>query len=193
VDWIDIDADLVQLCERHLEWAPGVRTDQRVHYQGVDIAVALPALGQYDAIILDLPDPDGATGYLYSDAFWTAIRSHVGVGGRLVTHCGPVRPFGTIGEGFNRIRDTSRGFRFDLKGFYTQPIPSFQGEWGFWLWARNGGNPFEFIEGNYRLPEGLRVVDGDQLRAWYTPSLRWREALSRFSGSTESDPDSDSD
>lgn len=177
VDWIDIDGELVELCEEHLGWAPGIRTHQAVHYQAADIQVALPGLGLYDAIILDLPDPDGDTGYLYSEEFWTAIRAHLVPGGRLVTHCGPVRPFGSIGGGFQRVR-TVAAVPFDIRGFYSQSISSFQGEWGFWMWAGEGVDPFAFARQanvpTYRAP---RVADEAQMRAWARPSLVWRAAL----------------
>ena len=177
VDWIDIDGELVNLCEEHLGWAPGIRTHQAVHYQAADIQVALPSLGVYDAIILDLPDPDGDTGYLYSEEFWTAIRTHLAPGGRLVTHCGPVRPFGSIGGGFQRVRAVA-AISFDVRGFYSQSIPSFQGEWGFWMWAGEGVDPFAFARQvnvpTYRAP---RVADEAQMRSWARPSLVWRSAF----------------
>jgi len=177
VDWIDIDGELVDLCEAELGWAPGIRQHQAVHYQAADIQTALPTLGFYDAIILDLPDPDGDTGYLYSEEFWTAIRAHLAPGGRLVTHCGPVRPFGTIGGGFQRVRAVA-AMPFDMRGFYSQSIPSFQGEWGFWMWAGEGVDPFAFARQvnvpTYRDP---RVADDAQMRSWATPSLVWRSVL----------------
>ena len=177
VDWIDIDGELVDLCEAELGWAPGIRGHQAVHYQAADIQEALPSLGLYDAIILDLPDPDGDTGYLYSEEFWTAIRAHLAPGGRLVTHCGPVRPFGAIGDGFQRLRAVA-AVPFDVRGFYSQSIPSFQGEWGFWMWAGEGVDPFSFAcQANVPTYRAPRVADEAQMRAWSRPSLLWRSAL----------------
>jgi spermidine synthase len=176
VDWIDIDGELVHLCEDFLQWAPGVRTHQAVRYQAADIRDALPSLGLYDAIILDLPDPDGNTGYLYSESFWSAMRDHLAPGGRLVTHCGPVRPFGIIGEGFRRVFQT-QALRFHPSGFYSQSIPSFQGEWGFWIYGGDDRNPFEFMQSPYNLPSSNRAVDREQIRRWSEPTMAWRRAI----------------
>jgi spermidine synthase len=168
VDWIDIDRSLVHLCDEHLKWAPDVLTYPDVHYQGVDIRDALPTLGMYDVIILDLPDPDGDTGYLYSEEFMRDIKGHLGDGGGIVTHCGPVRPFGRIGEGFQRLRPY-----FDIGGFYTQMIPSFQSEWGFMMWYAEDSE----VRKRHLLPAGLRIVDADQINAWLHPSRLWMNAL----------------
>ena len=176
VDWIDIDGELVDLCEEHLGYAAGVRSHHAVHYQAVDIRDALPNLNFYDAIILDLPDPDGATGYLYSEDFWSAIRFHLVPGGRIVTHCGPVRPFGHVGAGFQRMLDVS-AVPFDPRGFYSQSIPSFQGEWGFWMWNGVETDPFAFLSQPYLPVNPVRVADRDQIRAWGRPSLLWRSAV----------------
>jgi spermidine synthase len=146
-------------------------THPDVRYQGRDIRDALPTLGVYDVIILDLPDPDGDTGYLYSDEFMRDIKGHLVVGGGIVTHCGPVLPFGRIGDGFQRLLP-----QFGIAGFYTQMIPSFQSEWGFIIW-RDDNLEESDSDTNTVLPEGLRVVDKVQLDAWFHPTRLWRTAI----------------
>jgi spermidine synthase len=175
VVWVDIDRELVELCEEHLRWAPGVLEDAKVTYFGEDIRVAWErGLGHFDVIVLDLPDPDGDTGYLYSEAFWNDVRAHLAVGGAVVTHCGPVRPLGNVGEGFQRVRESLERLGGGAGRFYHIGIPSFQGDWGFFLWRRE-------VEGFPSrppvLPEGLRVVDLDQLNAWARSSKLWAEAI----------------
>ena len=180
VDWIDIDRELVELCEEHLKWAPDVYLHPTVHYQAADIRVALPNLGLYDVIILDLPDPDGDTGYLYSTAFWTDLFAHLVLGGRIVTHVGPVSPVAapyTYGPGFERVRSLAAvaGLAFSPAGFYRIGIPSFQGDWGF-AGAVKGGDPFfGFDHGliQKRIP-WVRVADARQVREWADPPLLWR-------------------
>jgi len=168
VDWVDIDRVLVQLCDEYLKWAPEVLAHPAVRYQGRDIREALPTLGLYDVIILDLPDPDGHTGYLYSDEFMRDLRAHLH-DGLIVSHCGPVRPFGRIGEGFQRLLP-----QFGMGGFYTQMIPSFQSEWGFMVWPEE---KFHGPRPPTKLPAGLRVVDTDQLNQWCHPTKLWQQAL----------------
>jgi len=161
VDWVDYDRDLVDLCREHLDWAPAVYDDRRVHFIGADISDVAPALGAYTVVILDLPDPDGETGWLYSDEFWRTMRGLLQPTGVLVTHCGPVRPFGDIGAGFQRVR----GALVDTAGFYSVSIPSFQGEWGFWLWSPNGA------------PDPARRSDVSEWHAQFVRTPIWDRAL----------------
>ena len=180
VDWVDIDRELVlDLCREHLRWAPGVYSDPVVRYYSEDIRTVLPSLGLYDVIILDLPDPDGDTGYLYSPTFWQDMVRHLTPTGRMVTHCGPVRPFGDVGAGFQRIRETTNAaaLTFSKTGFYSQMIPSFQSEWGFFMYVNAPNDtPFGFRDGCV-LPQELKVVDGAMLERWANPSFMWRMAL----------------
>lgn len=186
VDWVDYDGDLVALCETHLGWAPGTLEDPRVRYRAADIGEAWPALADmYDVIVLDLPDPDGDTGYLYSEQFWIDVKEHLRPNGYLVTHCGPVRPFGIIGEGFMRVRE-ALGDQMD--GFYAMNVPSFQSDWGFWLWRCGGGPGVPTVEEargrlNVACPVGLRVADGAQIRFWAERPRVWRTAIAAFQGS----------
>jgi spermidine synthase len=177
VDWVDYDVGLVALCAEHLGWAPFVYDHPRVRFIGDDIQKVLHTLKPtYDVVILDLPDPDGETGWLYSEEFWSAMRGRVAPGGRLVTHCGPVRPFGGIGDGFRRVwKGLCDGGT--TAGFYTMPMPSFQGEWGFWLWAPDGAPFWTTAGAAATLPTGLCVADTAQLQAWASRSLLWTGAL----------------
>ena len=194
VDWVDIDGELVDLCRKHLRWdtvsSPDdaradctVFTHSAVHYQSTDICDALPTLGQFDAIILDLPDPDGETGYLYSPEFWTHLTMHLAPSGKIVTHCGPVRPFGQIGEGYQRMPSSLSSLSSPSlslnRTFYAQTIPSFQGEWGFMVYGYGDRDltSNEYPLSDKPLPPGLRVVDSAQLRTWFGGgSMLWRNA-----------------
>ena len=172
VDWVDIDGELVELCEQWLGWAPGVRSDPRVRYFAEDIQTAVPRLregGSYDVIVLDLPDPDGDSGWLYSAAFWAAMRGLLSPagGGRIVTHCGPVHPWRRIGEGFQRLVG-----ELGTSGFYHVGIPSFQGEWGFLAW----GDRVPALTETPNFPETVRVIDRALVESWRHVRL-WRDAI----------------
>jgi len=182
VDWVDIDVELVNLCRDILQWAPDVYTNPVVRYHGADIREVLPTLGLYDVIILDLPDPDGDTGYLYSPAFWQDMLRHLSPFGRMVTHCGPVKPYGGVGDGVRRVRDTTNTANvvFSKTGFYSQIIPSFQSEWGFWMYVNSpNDSPFGF-RGSCNLPQDLNVVDNLQLEYWAKPTYMWRLAMAEL-------------
>jgi spermidine synthase len=186
VDWVDYDKDLVDLCRIHLRWAPEVYNHPAVHYVAADIRNVLDELDTYDVIILDLPDPDGDTGYLYSAEFWRDMIGHVRAGGRIVSHCGPVRPFGDVGGGFQRVRTVSEeaGLPWSSARFYRIGIPSFQGDWGFVAWRIGGGEAPDFAmeagaEGE-ALPDGLRVVDDVQLREFTGMPRVWRNCVDAY-------------
>jgi spermidine synthase len=186
VDWVDIDGELVALCEEHLGWAPGVRADPRVRFFAEDVRAVLPRAGrgEYDVVILDLPDPDGETGYLYSPDFWHDIQRVLrDEGGRLVTHCGPVRPFGSVGEGFQRIWGAGVA---SVGGFYHIGIPSFQGEWGFWMMVtgREWSRPFSFVHASTSIlgtlapiTETARWFDFVWLTRCASPDRLWSQAV----------------
>jgi spermidine synthase len=178
VDWVDYDKDLVDACRIHLRWAPGVYTNPVVRYLAADIRDVLNDMTIYDVIVLDLPDPDGDTGYLYSTEFWRDMCEHVRVGGRIVTHCGPVRPFSGVGGGFTRIRDSSiaGGLSWDSARFYRICIPSFQGDWGFVAWSIGEKAPDFTVDA--AVPKGLKVIDAVQLREFTELPLVWRNAIS---------------
>lgn len=182
VVWVDIDLELVGLCQEHLGWEGiNVLGDERVQFHGDDIAAVLPVLGSFDVIVLDLPDPDGETGWLYSVEFFSALKGHLEPWGALVTHCGPVRPVaGRVGEGFGRIWRESglQGEGLLPEGFYRVGIPSFQGDWGFWIWRPDGMEPFEFAwQQDLKLPAGLQVVDSVLLLQWAYPARLWTNAV----------------
>jgi spermidine synthase len=178
VDWVDWDMEAVMLCQTHMGWLnKQTWLDPRLSVYWEDIRTVLPILeGQYDCIVLDLPDPDGETGWLYSDDFWATMKSRLSPTGVLVTHCGPVRPWGNIGEGYSRVSAA-----LEYQGvFYHTLIPSFQGEWGFYLWSPQGG------AAQWRrclqspqtpMPADLSVADHEQIVQWFRPTLLWRNAV----------------
>ena len=162
VDWVDIDGDLVELCQKHLEWADNsVHNDSRLMFCPDDINSFLDRTpGLYDAIILDLPDPDvemldmatDSSDTLYGPRFRERIMSHLALGGGIVTHCGPIRPgadTAACAMGMTWMREQ---LFFGMEVFpYHVCIPSFQGEWGFMM------NTAPMATSAF--PAGLRVMD----------------------------------
>lgn len=180
VDWVDYDRRLVVLCEEHLGWAPDIHGDRRVEYMCADIGALNEGMRDYDLVILDLPDPDGETGYLYSAAFWKQMRRLTSVrGGTIVSHVGPVRPAcadADMGAGYQRVlRGLAEAGMDDWRThFYATVIPSFQGAWGFCIMSRHGVPEESVLNPTVQLPLGLKAVDGAQLRSWAHPQLLWR-------------------
>jgi spermidine synthase len=133
VEWVDIDNRLVELCKTHLQYTPAsVYSDSRLFHFGDDIMhhLALVTDPIYDIIIIDLPDPDPEMGTpLYGPEFWELMRKSLKPGGGMVTHTGPVEPGLGRQVGMKMVQDG-----VGVVGHpYHSMIPSFQGEWGFWM------------------------------------------------------------
>lgn len=138
VVWVDIDEDAVNLCRRHLVYADDdVYNDPRVEHHWVDICKYLEGpTGSFDAVILDLPDPDVKklrvnNAYLYSHAFYLAIMGTLLPGGGIVSHVGPVQPGGDPFERREGLMWVQGVWQTGV-GYHVY-IPSFQSEWGFWM------------------------------------------------------------
>ena len=130
IDWVDIDARLVEVCRRYLRYTESsVYTHSAVQYFSQDIMQFLRDRDtRYDCIIIDLPDPDPSEHVLYGQEFWQLINTHLKVGGGIVTHVGPVEPGSGRQTGLDMVRQ-SEGHGFP----YHTLMPSYQSEWGFWM------------------------------------------------------------
>jgi predicted membrane-bound spermidine synthase len=132
--------------------------------------------GVYDAIILDLPDPDveelnkvGAlSDELYGPRFRERIISHLAIGGGVVTHCGPIRPGADeVNCGGGSVWMNEHLF-FGMEVFpYHVCIPSFQGEWGFMMTKAPAALPL--------FPSGLRVMDQEVQNLAFTWPNYWTD------------------
>jgi len=166
VVWVDIDGALVELCRRHLSWAAdGVYNDPRLTYIAADIRAYLTGDDMFDVVILDLPDPDvedlsilGASTdeyKLYSSAFFQKIVEHLRPNGAIVSHTGPISAGGPAEEnraGLEWVTKMSAEVSMGTGFPYHVTIPSFQGDWGFWMsCAPSKENAW---------PDGLLVMTG---------------------------------
>jgi spermidine synthase len=178
VDWVDIDGDLVNLCRRHLGWADdAVYNDPRLTFYAEDIRHFLTetaASKKYDVVVLDLPDPDVAALHrhavdempLHSPAFWELLRGHLEDGGAVATHVGGVRPgadAATRRSGLVWTSTQASAVGLGNGHAYHAPLPSFHGEWGFWMSVA----PENFNA----LPNGARALDAAAIAsAFHWPS-----------------------
>ena len=181
VYWIDIDGDLVDMCRRHLRWADdSVYNDKRLHFHAMDIRLFLERFkSQFDIIILDLPDPDVDTlmaaesitddDYtLYGKRFWYSIQHHLVPNGAVVSHVGPISPGADESarrSGLKWVRESAINAGLGEGYPYHVCIPSFQGEWGFWMSVRPHESP--------NFPNGLRVMDSAVLNYAFTWPKYW--------------------
>lgn len=183
VVWVDIDQALVNLCRRHLAWADDeVYNDSRVTFLAQDIFDYLENNTEgFDVIVLDLPDPDtdalsAATDrtppQLYGNVFWTLLRQRLKEGGAIVSHAGPIMPGGDPDKrraGLTWIQSMALRHLGSRGHAYHVGIPSFQGEWGFWMSCPPAD------EDNF--PEDVVVMDLEtQIYAFTWPSY-WNSSF----------------
>jgi spermidine synthase len=110
----------------------------------------------FDAIIVDMPDPDEtATAKLYSVEFYAMVRRALAPGGRMVVQSGSPyfapREFWCVGATLAAAGLPAVPYHVD--------VPSF-GDWGFFLAAADGPAPALTLDA----PPGLRFLDADGLR-----------------------------
>jgi len=132
IDWVDIDLSLIDVCSKFLSYKDtAIPKGNRVTLFSEDIMKFLDFIGEgvYDCIIIDLPDPDpDMPNPLYGADFWAKIKKSLKTGGGIVTHVGPVEPGLGRQRGLDIVREGAGG-----GCAYHTFIPSFQGEWGFWM------------------------------------------------------------
>jgi len=174
VVWIDIDQELVDLSRKYLGYAKEeVYTDPRATFYAMDVRKFLANNKDlFDAIILDLPDPDvdylkeyppeGDEYELYSKPFWDAVKKNLKEKGQIVTHTGPVSP-GKDQEMYRAgLVWINAHANMPQSTAYHVNIPSFQSEWGFWM-SQSPNHMCKF-------PDGAVVMDGfAQIQAFGWP------------------------
>lgn len=138
IDWVDIDGELVHACCKLLNWNQHVAINNPcVTYYAEDIFAFLKKTTIcYDAIIIDLPDPEDSDDELYGLTFWKLIKEHLNVGGGISSHIGPVLPGNQedkLRQGMHIIKNNLKKADLPEGVYYHTFIPSFQGEWGYWM------------------------------------------------------------
>jgi len=154
LDWVDIDGELVNICRDILRFpeTENIYACGRLHYYNEDIMNFLRAHPEYkyDCIIIDLPDPDPSEPVLYGPEFWSLIVGAMNPGCGVASHAGPCEP-GRQYVGADMIQTGAQAAGLALGVIYHTLIPSFQGEWVFWMnLPSNNRNS---------LPAGLQIYD----------------------------------
>ncbi len=164
---VDIDEELVRLCQEHLPYAPPeLFADPRVTVEFGDAYEVLmgAGLGAFDAVILDLTDPGMALSRrLYTPEFFRAAAARLRRPGVLVVQAGSLR-LTNLGAHLGVVSAIRGAFR--VVRSYWADVPFFGEVWGFAL-AADGLDPRSLPpeEVDRRLRErgvsGLRFYDGE--------------------------------
>jgi spermidine synthase len=142
--------DIVALNQHSLE-------DPRVRVVNDDAFTWLrDADERFDAVIIDMPDPDStSTAKLYSEEFYTLARHVLAPGGRMVVQSGS--PY-FAPRSFDCINATIKAAGFETTPYHVN-VPSF-GDWGFIL-AQTNEQPALTLNP----PQPLRFLDEANLKA----------------------------
>ena len=135
VSMLDLDREVVELCQRYLPLHhQGSFDDRRVSllYQDAREYLANGA-EKFDVMIMDLVDPmEAGTAYLlYTEEFYRIVKSRLKPGGILVTQSGPAGLL-SFQECFTTIYKTLSSI-FKHTAPAQAHIPAFQTLWGFTL------------------------------------------------------------
>ena len=159
---VELDPAVLELARtdpRMVRANEGSLDDPRVELVVADAMAWLRTADEvFDAIVVDLPDPDApATAKLYSQEFYGLAAQALAPGGRMVVQSGS--PY-FAPEAFWCIEATvaTTGLRTSA---YHVDVPSF-GDWGFVLAAR-GAAPVPSVDP--AVAEQLSFLDGDVLAA----------------------------
>ncbi|MQA16924.1 MAG: polyamine aminopropyltransferase [Pseudonocardiaceae bacterium] len=157
---VELDPAVVQLARTEpalVELNDGSLDDPRVRVVVDDAFRWLrDATGEFDAVVVDLPDPDAtATAKLYSTEFYALVREVLAPDGRVVVQAGS--PY-FAPRTFSCILATVRSAGLGAVPYHVT-VPSF-GDWGFVLAAPGGPPPLTIDP-----PAPLRFLTDEVLRA----------------------------
>lgn len=134
---VDIDAEVVELCKRHLpEMHRGAFADPRVEFRAEDARGYLERTGErFDLVVVDLVEPleAGPACLLFTREFYTLVRERLTPGGVMTMQAGMTK----IGElfFFTAIHRTLREV-FPVVAAYQTFVSCFGTPWGFILASR---------------------------------------------------------
>jgi spermidine synthase len=129
---VDIDAEVVELCKRHLpEMHQGAFDDPRTEFRAEDARGYLERTAErFDLIVIDLVEPleEGPACLLFTREFYTLVRDRLTPGGAMTMQAGMTK----IGEldFFTSIHRTLREV-FPVVAGYQTFVSCFGTPWGF--------------------------------------------------------------
>jgi spermidine synthase len=165
---VELDPAVIALARTTMRAANGGSLDNpRVHVVIDDALRWLrdPDVGRFDAVIVDLPDPDTPVlGRLYSTEFYGLVSRALAPGGLMVVQSGS--PFSTR-TAFWRTVSTIQSAGYAVTPYHVY-VPTF-GDWGFALARRGGAAPTATMPGNapplrfldQRVLDAATVFSGD--------------------------------
>ncbi len=141
---VDIDAELVRLCAKHLpRWSGGAFRDRRARLVFEDARGWLQRhRDRFDVIVIDLPEPmeGGPAIKLYTQEFYRLVHSRLSEHGMITLQAGTTKPgdTGMLGSIVWTIATS-----FPVVAVYQVNVPSFGLPWGL-VFASKGIDPLTY-------------------------------------------------
>jgi len=144
---VELDPAVIDLARTTMREANGGSLDNPRVQVVIDDAMRWlrgPDVGRFDAVIVDLPDPDTPVlGRLYSTEFYGLVGRVLAPGGLMVVQAGS--PFSTR-TAFWRTVSTIHDAGYEATPYHVY-VPTF-GDWGFALARRGGTAPVPAVPGD---------------------------------------------
>jgi spermidine synthase len=168
VTMVDIDKDLVKLCEKHLtKWHAGAFKDPRVTLV-FDYAMKYVkhTKDKFDVIIMDINDPveGGPAALIYTREFFASLKKLLTVNGTFVTQA--IEIFYDESDLHSILHNTLASV-YKTAESYCEYIPSFSSMWGFVLCSQSDRKASQLA------PENVDEITGKLLKT----SLRYYDGM----------------
>lgn len=131
---VDLDEELVKLCEEHLPtWSEGAYKNKKMKLKfGDALAYLQNQKDMFDVIVVDFPEwsPESGLDSLYNNDFYQLLNSRLSKNGIVALQVGPFHPAHI--DNFIHVADRLNK-NFDHTMFY--PVPELR--WGFAICSQN--------------------------------------------------------
>lgn len=129
VDFVEIDEEVIRVCQKYFPWLKKVLQDKRVELVLTDgFEFIQQAKESYDIILVDSSEPVGPSVSLHEKKFYQRLRDNLSQPGIVVAQMGS--PFFHQDELFRKFEFLRTIFKKVF--FYTGPVPTYPaGEWSY--------------------------------------------------------------
>jgi spermidine synthase len=153
---VEIDARVVEVCEKYFPWLTPARSDRRVELKIADGSAFLQESdGTFDVILIDSSDPIGPSTVLHQREFFGQLKGHLKPGGIVAGQAGsPLYHLASLREKSLFLREI---FKFSF--FYLGPVPTYPGGTWSYFFVSDRINPLQGKK--RRIPSGLQYYNAE--------------------------------
>ncbi len=160
---VEIDARVLETCEKYFPWLAQARSDKRAELKIADGSAFIQESDRrFDVILIDSSDPVGPSTVLHQREFFWRLRDHLKPGGIVAGQAGsPLYHLASLREKSFFLRQM---FKFSC--FYLGPVPTYPGGTWSYFFVSDEINPLE--SGTRNIPSGLQYYNAEIHRAAFS-------------------------